>query len=588
MKNSFKSCKILIQYYPLYLVEQIVKTLISILTPLIPIYVSGQIVERFLNKDNLSSIIMMTFIAFTIFLICEFILYLFTFYEGYVQRKFCAKLSTVFYKKLSSIDYDFHENPTFLNEYTRSLEEGVNHIYSTANYTFSLIINICQSFSIFAILFTMHYLTVIYAILLGIIYFLIRIRMGKINHKNQTLSRPYRRHTWYSNRAFTLKDDIADLKTSNIEEILLENNNIAHDKMIQIIDKYRLRVAILNFIGEVLMMLIYPGILAILTYLTIEGVGLPEFTILATAATTLSDLINRISSSFGQMQDVLVECKVPFDLMKMKGKIEGVILNNVPGEFKSLKVEHMTFSYDGKNNCLEDINLNINKGEKIAIVGSNGAGKTTLVKLLLRLYDSSQGAIYINNQDYKETTAKDIRLHVGAVFQNIETYAMTIAENILLRTPQNEEDIKLVYDALKFSGLYDNVIALPNGINTQVTREFDKNGMIFSGGQNQKLAIARGYAQHYELFILDEPSSALDPLAEAKVYQNMLELGKDRTIVFISHRLTTTVNADKIYLFEQGKIIEEGNHQEMMDKNGIYKKMFLSQSSKYLGEKYGN
>lgn len=586
MKYSFKSCKMLIQFYPLYLVEQIIKTLISILTPLIPIYVSGQIVTLFMKDEKLTSIVMMTLIAFGIYFLCEFIIYLFSFYEGYVQRMFCARLSTVFYRKLSCIDYDFHESPVFLNDYTRSLEEGVNHIYSTANYTFTLIISFFQSLSIFTILFQMHYLTVLFAFVLGSIYLLIRIQMGRINHKSRSLQRPYRRHTWYSNRAFTLKDGMADLKTSEIDEILLENNDIAHDKIIEVLDKYTSKVALLNFIGEILMMLIYPGVLAILAYLTIEGVDLPEFTVLATAATTLSSLIVRISTNYGQLQDVIVECRVPFDLMNTQGKIEGVTLKNVPGNFESLEVKDMTFSYDGKKNCLEHINMEIKKGQKIAIVGSNGAGKTTLVKLLLRLYDPNSGSISINHQNYQETTAKDIRIFVGAVFQNVETYAMSIAENVLLRAPKTQEDIDLVIEALKFAGLYESVEMLPQGIHTQVTREFDQKGIIFSGGQNQKLAIARGYAQHYELFILDEPSSALDPIAEAKVYQNMLELGKDRTIIFISHRLTTTVNADKIYLFEQGKIIEEGTHQEMMDKNGIYKKMFLSQSSKYLGKSY--
>ena len=230
--------------------------------------------------------------------------------------------------------------------------------------------------------------------------------------------------------------------------------------------------------------------------------------------------------------------------------------------------------------------MKIKKGEKVAIVGINGAGKTTLVKLLLRLYDVNNGNIYINNQDYKTLNAKSLREKVGAVFQNIEVYAVSVAENVLLREVRNQEDIDLVNEALKFSGLYDYIYTLKDNINTVVTREFNKLGVVFSGGQTQKLAIARGYAQNYQLFILDEPSSALDPIAEAKVYDNMLELGKEKTMIFISHRLTTTVNADKIYLFENGTIIEQGTHQELIKLNGQYKKMFDSQAVKYLGGDY--
>ena len=154
------------------------------------------------------------------------------------------------------------------------------------------------------------------------------------------------------------------------------------------------------------------------------------------------------------------------------------------------------------------------------------------------------------------------------------------------REVQTEEDVELVNSALKFSGLYDFVYSLDKNINTMITREFDKDGVVFSGGQNQRLALARGYAQNYQLFILDEPSSALDPFAEAEVYKNMLEIGKEKTIIFISHRLTTTVNADKIYLFDKARIIESGTHEELMKLKGKYFEMFESQSKKYLGEDY--
>ena len=172
------------------------------------------------------------------------------------------------------------------------------------------------------------------------------------------------------------------------------------------------------------------------------------------------------------------------------------------------------------------------------------------------------------------------------MFQNIETYALTIGENILLREVKTEEDVKLINEALKFSGLYDYVYSLKDNINTSITREFDRDGIVFSGGQNQRLALARGYAQNYQLFVLDEPSSALDPFAEAEVYKNMLEIGKDKAIIFISHRLTTTVNADKIYLIENAKVLESGTHEELMSLKGRYFEMFESQSKKYIGEDY--
>jgi ATP-binding cassette subfamily B protein len=227
--------------------------------------------------------------------------------------------------------------------------------------------------------------------------------------------------------------------------------------------------------------------------------------------------------------------------------------------------------------------MSVKKGQKIAIIGANGAGKTTLVKLLLRLYDPQSGTVSVNGTSYTDISTEDIRNLAGAVFQNPEVYSVTIGENVLLRKPKTVEDENLIVEALKFSGLYDYVSSLDEGINTLVTREFHRQGEIFSGGQMQKLAIARGYAQNYQLFILDEPSSALDPIAEADLYHNMLELGRDRTMVFISHRLSSTANADYIYLIDNGKIEESGTHEELMALRGKYYEMFISQSEKYLG-----
>ena len=332
--------------------------------------------------------------------------------------------------------------------------------------------------------------------------------------------------------------------------------------------------------------LLYPGIIAILCIVTIDNLQISAFATLTVAATTLSGFISSLAFTLGMLQDNNMEGKVALDFLKKQGIIEGKEYNQFNEDFECLDIKNIDFSYDNNFKAINNVSMKIKKGEKVAIVGINGAGKTTLVKLLLRLYDVNNGNIYINNQDYKTLNAKSLREKVGAVFQNIEVYAVSVAENVLLREVRNQEDIDLVNEALKFSGLYDYIYTLKDNINTVVTREFNKLGVVFSGGQTQKLAIARGYAQNYQLFILDEPSSALDPIAEAKVYDNMLELGKEKTMIFISHRLTTTVNADKIYLFENGTIIEQGTHQELIKLNGQYKKMFDSQAVKYLGGDY--
>ena len=150
---------------------------------------------------------------------------------------------------------------------------------------------------------------------------------------------------------------------------------------------------------------------------------------------------------------------------------------------------------------------------------------------------------------------------------------------------ETEEEREKVVEALKFADIYDYIMTLPDGIDTMVTREFRSDGAVFSGGQLQKIAVARGYCQNYEVLLLDEPSSRLDPIAEAKMYQNMLKMGERKTLIFISHRLSAAVNCDKIFLFENGIIKEKGTHEELMKiENGKYKEMFVSQAEKYIGD----
>lgn len=588
IRNIISSILCVIKIKPSYLVVKILTIITSVISSLIPVFVVNEIVDVYYEDKNIGKIAMLIggcFLVLALIKLCDFIIEL---YDSHVKRIFVAEESIIFYKKLSSLDYELHESPIFLNDYTRALEESVNHIFSTCNGTFNVLKILITSVGMFSIIATMHYSVIIVAIILAVIYALVKVLMAKVQFKASTNQRPFRRITRYNERSFTLKESMSELKTTEIGDLLLEKNELAHNNIIKVFDKYIFPKTILSFICNLLLTLLYPLIVCVVAYFTIDNLtpdAIAWFSSMTVAATTLSTLITQLAHAFGEVGQSMIEVSVAFELLKMEGNIESKKGENVK-EFENLDINNVSFSYKGDVNQLEKISMHIKKGQKIAIVGHNGAGKTTLVKLLLRLYDVKCGSILYNNTNYIDINVDSLRKEVGAVFQNVEVYAVTIAENVLLRTPITEEDFALVEEALKFSGLDEFVKTLPNGINTIVTKEFDKDGVVLSGGNNQRLAIARGYALNYNLFILDEPSSALDPIAEANVYNNMLALGRDKTIVFISHRLTTTVNADYIYLFEKGRIIEQGTHSELMKQNGKYKEMFTSQSKKYLGGDY--
>ena len=214
-------------------------------------------------------------------------------------------------------------------------------------------------------------------------------------------------------------------------------------------------------------------------------------------------------------------------------------------------------------------------GEKIALVGYNGAGKSTLTNLLLRLYDIKDGSIEIGGRDIREETVNSHRARFAAVFQDFCIFGATIGENVAL---QKDYDSERVLEALKLAGFTK---PLPNGTDTVLLREFDDEGLMLSGGEQQKIAIARVFYKQCPYIILDEPSANLDPVSEYELNQAISRNCENRTVIFISHRLSTTRHADRILMLENGRIIESGSHDELMALDGKYAYMFKLQAEKY-------
>ncbi|MBP5465697.1 MAG: ATP-binding cassette domain-containing protein, partial [Treponema sp.] len=234
-----------------------------------------------------------------------------------------------------------------------------------------------------------------------------------------------------------------------------------------------------------------------------------------------------------------------------------------------------------EKNTIRNVSLTWNKGEKLAIVGFNGAGKTTLIKLLMGLYPVTDGMIRVNGMDINSIDKDAYRRRFGTVFQDLQVFAMPLVENVLMRRPEGEADYKKAEQALLNAQFDIKHRGLVNGLDTIVSREFDESGFVPSGGQAQKIAIARVFAQEPDMVILDEPSSALDPLAEYNMYNNMMRLSEGRGVVFISHRLSSARMADKIYMMKNGEVVESGTHDELMELKKEYYDMFMLQAENY-------
>ena len=259
----------------------------------------------------------------------------------------------------------------------------------------------------------------------------------------------------------------------------------------------------------------------------------------------------------------------------------------VPQGLGTIRFENVSYSYpsedENKKWALKNINLTIKPGEKLALVGENGAGKTTLVKLATGIFTPTCGDIYYDDVNVKEFKPVELYKKIAMVFQSVTIIATTLAENITCQ-PESEIDYERLNWAIEKAGLSDVVARLSNGVHTQLTTYLHKDGVNLSGGENQRLMLARALYKGGEVLILDEPTAALDPLAEAAMYEKYHELTENQTAVFISHRLSSTQFCDRVVFLKEGEIVETGTHASLMQAKGAYQHMFHEQAKYYQTE----
>ena len=256
----------------------------------------------------------------------------------------------------------------------------------------------------------------------------------------------------------------------------------------------------------------------------------------------------------------------------MQDAPDAKILRNVTGR---IDVDHVSFAYQAYSDVLHDVDLHIQPGETLAVVGPSGGGKSTLCQLIPRFYDVSEGAVRIDGEDVRKVTQASLRQHVGVVQQEVFLFAASVLENIRYGRPGATEEE--VAEAAKLAEIYDDIVAMPEGFNTYV----GERGALLSGGQKQRISIARIFLKNPPVLILDEATSALDSVTEAKLQETFEKLSRGRTTIIIAHRLSTVRNADRIAVVDNGRVVELGSHEELMAKNGAYAELVRTQELRH-------
>ena len=386
----------------------------------------------------------------------------------------------------------------------------------------------------------------------------------------------------YSSRVLKIKENAAELRASGAGLKLLSSINSAMNNFQKTYKQYIKKVTPFHLLQGAVSPIQAACILAYIIFFVIAGdksqIGL--YASLTVASTALASSLNDAAGSIIQMIQCIANGEKIAEFFEAESEIEpnnNKALSAPEGNYE-IEFKNVSFGYDDNSTLFKDFNLHIKPGQRIAIVGENGAGKTTLTKLLLRLYDVNNGEVLVNGKNIKDYDIHQLRLNTGVVFQDIRVLAMSLRDNLTVYNDVSDEKLYEVLDKLSLS----EVLKKANGnLDTMVSREFTEDGISLSGGEAQKLMLARLFTDTFGMLILDEPSSALDPLSEVKLMQNILDISNTATTIMIAHRLSTVRDFDCIYHIENGRIIESGTHNELMANKGKYYEMFVKQGENY-------
>ena len=312
-----------------------------------------------------------------------------------------------------------------------------------------------------------------------------------------------------------------------------------------------------------------------------EGLSVPDFLLYFTAVSTFTTWVMGILRDITKLHKDSLDISIVREFLEYPEPFKFEEGEDVPdAESYELSLENVSFRYSGADqDTIHQINLTVHPGEKLAIVGLNGAGKTTLVRLLCGLFDPTEGRVLLNGRDIRDFNRREYYRLFSAVFQEFSILDVTVAENIA-QTAENI-DYERIYDCIEKAGLTTLIQELPKGLDTHVGKEVFLDGVLFSGGQTQRLMLARALYKDGPILMLDEPTAALDPIAENDIYQKYNDMTQGKTAVFISHRLASTRFCDRIIFIADGTIAEEGSHESLLSNNGEYAKLFEVQSRYY-------
>lgn len=569
-------------YIPILIISSILKAF----TPFINIVMPKYIIDELLGKQRIKVFVIL--VASTV--IINGILSIINRYFETIKKIKYVEINNGFDlligEKIMDMDFEKIEDPEILNLKEKALfpihNQGV--IYSMIECIVNVLTQLITMLGLIAIISTLNVIVLFLIGAVVIINLILFKKSQNVEFKfNNELIPLNRKWGYYSGLSFDFSSG-KDLRLYNITPLIMNKIRTFTSESVSIFSKLFTLIGKINGLSDINVQIQLLLVYSYMTYKVLKkAIGIGDFTMYINAANNFGTSMSYFINSFVQFRQ---ECKYLEPFFELEGikssKVtNGKTLSNIKNF--TIKFKNVSFKYPRSSNyTLKNVSITIKSGEKLSIVGLNGAGKTTFIKLLTRLYNPTEGEIFLNGINIKEYNYEEYMNLLSVVFQDFKLMAFSVKENIALYDYEKTSDDE-IFKILDETGMKNDISKLPKNIYTPIYKTFEKEGIEFSGGQAQKLAIARALYKNAPIVILDEPTAALDPYAENEIYTSFNNLIGDKTAIYISHRLSSCRFCDKIAVFDNGQIIQYGTHEELLKAKGKqYEKMYMAQAQYYV------
>jgi ATP-binding cassette subfamily B protein len=503
-------------------------------------------------------------------------------YEPAARARISGAANGQLLSRIGQVDLASLEDSEFYNQVARAAAESGTRAQGVINTLCGFIGNLASILALTAILLSLDAFVLVLTLAGAGLMFLLNLKKSRLGFRQFLERTRFERQITYIQRVCQEPQYAREIRLFAMNVFLMDQYAVLWRQLRQLLHRQGKKIWLFSGCEKLLNDSVY--IVVTLVYLTgryfAGAITLGGFSALFNGVFQFGNQIYALLARVPELYQHSLYLDTLRAVTDRPANIEttaGISLD--PGQAHSIEFRDVTFAYPGRLPVFAHLSLKVDAGEQVALLGHNGAGKSTLIKLLLRLYDPQEGQILLDGLDIRLYDIHALRRCFGVVLQDFQHFAFSIAENVSLG--RQDCPAGSITAAISQARLDQRIRLLPKGIETPITREFDDDGIQLSGGEYQKLALARAYAQNSGILVFDEPSSALDPEAEHHLFSELRQYARHKTVLFVCHKMSLAVHSDRVILLEQGRIVEQGPPDLLLQANGLYAQLYRLQAADY-------